>query len=54
LLLVAYLFMGFYQSVMQTVKCLDIATKRMTNGNAGTLETIRLNSKDELSTKNEK
>lgn len=50
LLLVAYLFMGFYQSVMQTVKCLDVAAKRMTNGNDGTLETIRLNSKDELST----
>jgi PAS domain S-box-containing protein len=50
LLLVAYLFMGFYQSVMQTVKCLDVAAKRMTNGNAGIQETIRLDSKDELST----
>jgi len=49
LLLVAYLFVGFYQSVMQTVKCLDIAAKRMTNGHAGTLETIRLDTKDELS-----
>ncbi len=48
LLLVAYLFMGFYQSVMQTVRLLDRAAKRMTNGNAGTLETIRLNTKDEL------
>jgi phosphoserine phosphatase RsbU/P len=49
LFLIAYLFMGFYQSVMQTVKCLDIASKRMTNGNSGTLEVIRLDTRDELS-----
>ncbi|WP_246828947.1 SpoIIE family protein phosphatase [Synechococcus sp. PCC 7502] len=50
LLVVAYLFVGFYQSVMQTVRCLDVAAKRMTNGNAGNLETISLDTKDELGT----
>jgi len=48
LLIVGYLFIGFYQSVMATVKCLDVAAKRMTNGNAGILETISLDTKDEL------
>jgi phosphoserine phosphatase RsbU/P len=48
LVLVVYLFIGFYQSVMQTVRSLEIAAKRMTNGNTGSLETISLDTKDEL------
>ena len=50
LITVVYLFIGFYQSVMQTVKCLDMAAKRMTNGDAGVLEVIELNTQDELAT----
>ncbi|TYQ31253.1 SpoIIE family protein phosphatase [Pseudanabaena sp. UWO310] len=43
---IAYLFVGFYLSVMRTVYQLDIASKLMTSGNAAEIE---LDSKDELS-----
>ncbi|MDX2254462.1 MAG: SpoIIE family protein phosphatase [Pseudanabaenaceae cyanobacterium bins.39] len=43
---IAYLFIGFYLSVMRTVHQLDIAAKQMTSG--GTM-TISLDSRDELS-----
>ncbi len=46
LLMVIYLFIGFYQSVMQTVNSLSIASQKMIAGEMN--ETLHLDNQDEL------
>lgn len=46
LLIVIYLFIGFYQSVMQTVNSLSIASQKMIAGEMN--ETLHLDNQDEL------
>lgn len=46
LAIATYLFIGFYQGVMQVVSTLSVAAKRMIVGN--TYEAVQLNSRDEL------